>query len=107
MKKVLVVFLVLMVFLSAAGQAIRAEGREPDGGSVTIVNEQGEVKIRTNPENVVVFDYGLLDALDSAGVTSIGGVPKSGRLPEHLTKYAASGYVNVGSLKEADYEAIN
>ena len=100
-KKVWTVFLAFLLLLSVIGSAQTAQS------DITLAHEHGEVKIQTNPEKVVVFDYGLLDALDAAGVTSIKGVPKSSRLPQHLTKYAASDYVNVGSLLEADYEAIN
>lgn len=74
---------------------------------ITITHEYGEVTIPVNPQSVVVLDYGLLDALDYAGVESITGVPVGSGLPESLKAYEADTYVNVGSLKEADYEAIS
>lgn len=126
MKKILSLFLAVMLLaaLSACGGqnppasapvTSKPSGSEPEptGGpepaniDVTITHELGEATIQTNPSSVVVFDYGLLDALDAAGVSSVTGVPKSGSLPEHLEKYSADAYVNVGSLKDADYEAIN
>ncbi len=79
----------------------------PAKEEITITHELGETALTTNPERVVVFDYGLLDALDYAGVDTIIGVPQSGTLPEHLSKFTSDTYGNAGSLKEADFEIIN
>ncbi|MGE7946161.1 siderophore ABC transporter substrate-binding protein [Lysinibacillus sp. NPDC093688] len=64
-----------------------------------------EVTLDKMPEKVVVFDYGFLDTLDVLGVKVAGVSQKS--LPKYLSKYADTSYVNVGALKEPDFEAIS
>ncbi|WP_066048471.1 siderophore ABC transporter substrate-binding protein [Robertmurraya korlensis] len=72
---------------------------------VTFTHEYGEVTLEKNPEKVVVFDFGILDALDALGV-KVAGLPQA-IVPESLEKYKGSEYTNVGSLKEPDFEAIH
>lgn len=72
---------------------------------VTFTHEYGEVTLEKNPEKVVVFDFGILDALDALGV-EVAGLPQA-IVPESLEKYKGSEYTNVGSLKEPDFEAIH
>ncbi len=88
-------------------QADDATAEQPASEEITITHDLGETKLTTNPQRVVVFDYGILDALDYAGVDTIIGVPQSGTLPEHLAKFSDGAYANAGSLKEADFEKIN
>ncbi|MFF2178240.1 siderophore ABC transporter substrate-binding protein [Lysinibacillus sp. NPDC058147] len=64
-----------------------------------------EVTLDKKPENVVVFDYGFLDTLDALGV-KVAGVPQKS-VPKYLSKYSGKDYVNVGGLKEPDFEAIS
>ncbi|KMY33927.1 ferrichrome ABC transporter substrate-binding protein [Lysinibacillus xylanilyticus] len=64
-----------------------------------------EVTLDKMPEKVVVFDYGFLDTLDVLGVKVAGVSQKS--LPKYLSKYSGKDYVNVGALKEPDFEAIS
>lgn len=64
-----------------------------------------EVTLKEQPKNVVVFDYGFLDTLDALGV-EVAGVPQKS-VPKYLSKYAGKDYVNVGALKEPDFEAIS
>ncbi|WP_088105733.1 siderophore ABC transporter substrate-binding protein [Halalkalibacter urbisdiaboli] len=73
---------------------------------VIITHELGEIKVPKNPENVVVFDFGVLDSLDKLGV-EVAGVPQAGVIPSYLSKYAESTYENIGSLKEPDFEKIS
>lgn len=71
---------------------------------VKIVHDLGETVLSKKPEKVVVFDYGILDALDTIG-EDIVGLPKAS-LPQYLDKYNAENYVDVGSLKEPNFETI-
>ncbi len=80
--------------------ATPAESKE-----VTITHKLGEAKLQTNPQKVVVFDFGILDSLDKLGV-EVAGVPQA-NIPPYLKKYEDKKYANVGSLKEPDFEAIN
>lgn len=73
---------------------------------VAVKHAQGETKIATNPEKVVVFDFATLDNLDRLGVKVIG-VPGSIAYPEYLKKYDGADYEKVGTLFEPDYEAVN
>ena len=73
--------------------------------TVTVEHQLGTTEVEVSPENVVVFDYGILDSLDYMGV-EITGVPQSSSMPEHLSKFDGSEYANGGSLKEVDLEAV-
>ena len=112
MKKwsLLIIAILMMVVLAACGEKeegstekISAEGSKAE--TVTIKHELGEATVPVNPKNVVVFDFGVLDTLDELGV-EVAGVPQTA-VPDYLKKYAGSEYTNVGSLKEADFEAIH
>ncbi|MGF7049561.1 iron complex transport system substrate-binding protein [Paenibacillus sp. DS2015] len=78
---------------------------EVENKELTITHKLGETKVQTNPEKVVVFDFGILDSLDKLGV-EVTGVPQA-NIPPYLAKYEDTKYTNVGSLKEPDFEAIN
>lgn len=72
--------------------------------NITVVHELGEVQAAKNPQTVVVFDYGLLDTLDSFGV-EVAGVVKSS-LPSYLGKFRADQYADIGTLFEPNFERI-
>ncbi len=72
--------------------------------TVKVTHAQGKTEVPRNPKNVVVFDYGTLDALDTLGVEVKGVVP--GNLPEYLKHYDSEAYVNVGELFEPNLEKI-
>lgn len=111
MKKwLLVAFTLMMVaFLAACGSDNAGETNAAEGDKtekITVTHELGETEVSKNPKKVVVFDFGILDSLDKLGV-EVAGVPQES-LPSYLDKYAdVEKYENVGTLKEADFEAIN
>lgn len=72
---------------------------------IEVVDGKGKVSVKKDVKTVVVFDYGVLDILDTMGV-EVAGLPKSS-LPEKLSKYRDDKYVDLGGLKEPDFEAIN
>lgn len=88
---------------STSSEAVSAA---PENKEITITHGLGETTLTTNPKKVVVLDYGLLDALSTAGVESIVAVPKASTLPGHLQQFATESYINAGSLSQADFEAI-
>ncbi|SIS54231.1 siderophore ABC transporter substrate-binding protein [Salimicrobium flavidum] len=110
MKKLwMVVSLVVMMVLAACGSSEEEADASAEGGekeTVTIKHELGTTEVEKNPENVVVFDFGALDTLDTLGV-EVAGVAKSSTLPDYLSKYEEDSYENIGSLKEPDFEKIN
>ncbi len=69
-----------------------------------ITHELGEVTLKQVPKNIVVFDYGVLDMLQSLDIPVIG-LPKS-NIPPFLKEYDQESYRNVGTLKEPDFEAV-
>ena len=77
-----------------------SENRE----TVTVEHELGTTEVKKNPEKTVVFDFGVLDTLDALEV-DVAGLPQQ-LIPSYLEKYESDDYVNVGSLKEPDVEAI-
>jgi iron complex transport system substrate-binding protein len=114
MKKWLLVAFTFMMaaFLAACGSEEAADSSTADAATkeaetMTVAHELGEATFEKNPKKVVVFDYGVLDSIDKLGIESVVGVPQES-LPAYLDKYAdAEKYENVGTLKEADFEAIN
>jgi iron complex transport system substrate-binding protein len=115
MKKLgLFSLIITMIFLLAAcggkeeastTASKEAEKTEEESKEVTITHEYGEVTLEKSPEKVVVFDFGVLDVLDTFGV-EVAGLPQA-VVPKSLEKYAGTEYTNVGSLKEPDFEAIH
>ncbi|MFR2301411.1 MAG: siderophore ABC transporter substrate-binding protein [Clostridium paraputrificum] len=79
-------------------------GVSADGEKIKITHQLGETEVPKNPSRVIVFDYGIADALDALDVEIIG-LPKSS-LPSLLSKYEDGKYENVGSLKEPDMEKV-
>lgn len=116
MKKLLLIAFTLMMvaFLAACGADEEASDSNKASAdtkeateTVTVTHELGETTFDKNPEKVVVFDFGILDSMDKLGVDAVAGVPQ-GNIPSYLEKYAdAEKYENVGTLKEADFEAIH
>ena len=79
-------------------------GVSADGEKIKITHKLGETEVTKNPSRVIVFDYGIADALNTLDVEIIG-LPKS-NLPSLLSKYEDGKYENVGSLKEPDMEKV-
>lgn len=87
--------------------ATTAPTTEPaaEPAELTFKHALGETTIKSNPQKVVVFDYGTLDTLDKLGV-EVAALPQS-NVPSYLSKYNDDKYENVGSLQEPDLEKIN
>ncbi|WP_175471398.1 siderophore ABC transporter substrate-binding protein [Fontibacillus panacisegetis] len=91
---------------NAATSSNTAEPAAPaEEEELTITHKLGEAKLKKNPGNVVVFDYGVLETLDKLGV-EVAAVPQDS-LPGHLSKYKDSKYTNAGTLFEPDFEKLN
>lgn len=98
--------------LANEAEAEATETKETSTGSsaetafpMTLNHELGETVLEEKPETIVVFDFGILDALSKLDV-EVAGVPQAA-IPPYLEEYAGSEYTNVGSLKEPDFEAIH
>lgn len=90
---------------AAAGNTGATTAPTTESKELTIKHELGEITIKSNPQKVVVFDFGTLDTLDKLGV-EVTGLPQS-NVPSYLSKYSDAKYENVGGLKEPDFEKIN
>ena len=110
LRKLFLGTLMLMLVLSLAACGSSANTAQDDSASqegeeIVVKHQLGETKVKKNPKNVVVFDFGVLDSLDKLGV-EVAGVPQA-NVPPYLKKYGAGDYANVGSLKEPDFEKIS
>ena len=73
---------------------------------VTVTDQNGTVEVKKDPKVIVTFDYGVLDILDSMGI-EIAGLPKESLPNRFSSKYSDEKYVDLGGLKEPDFESIN
>lgn len=113
MKRLSMLFMMLILALitaacggqSTAPEQAAAPATAAEETEMTIKHRLGETKVKKNPEKVVVFDFGVLDSLDKLGV-EVSALPQS-NVPKYLSKYTDSKYVNVGTLKEPDFEKIS
>lgn len=96
MKKI--ILMILLLSLSAC-----SFNREVENG-VSIKHASGESEVILNPENIVIFDLGILDSFDYLGI-DIVGLPKA-NLSDRLSKYNSDDYFNAGTLFEPDFEKI-
>lgn len=105
---ILVIALVVSACSPASDKAVnnnKTNNAEEAAQELKLTHKLGETIINKNPQKVVVFDYGVLDALDKMGV-EVTAVPKGTSIPDSLKKYNDEKYLGVGSLKEPDLEKI-
>ncbi|MBP6117172.1 MAG: siderophore ABC transporter substrate-binding protein [Neisseriaceae bacterium] len=97
---------VLALALGACGETKEtADSTATPTATVSIEHKLGTVEVKQNPERVVTFDFGALDTLEALGVEIIG-LPKA-NIPAYLEKYKDDKYVDMGGLKEPNFEAIH
>ncbi|MBM7541482.1 siderophore ABC transporter substrate-binding protein [Amphibacillus cookii] len=123
MKKIMLFMLLAMlaVFAVACGsdtedttdttdndeaQEASNDQEEVDEGpsEIEVEHELGMTTVPTNPETVVVFDFGTVDTLDYLGV-DIAAVPQA-NIPSYLNQFEADTYENAGTLFEPDFETL-
>ncbi|MET3697471.1 iron complex transport system substrate-binding protein [Bacillus oleivorans] len=104
------IFILVAIFLTVILAGCNSDASSnaesaADSGELTIAHKLGETVVPKNPEKVVVFDFGVLDTLDTFEV-EVTGIPKE-NIPAYLSKYEDGQFENVGSLKEPDFEKID
>ena len=113
MKKFLTLISLVAVFiLAACGQTTKTDGATTqtqavaeEKSEVTLTNGKEEVKVKTKPKKIVVFDLGVADTIRELGfVDHIVGMPLK-TLPKYL-KDLPSSIQPTGSMVEPDIEAI-
>lgn len=90
---------------SPSPSANPSESAPAEPAEVTITHALGTETVKTNPQKVIVFDYGTLDTLDKLGI-EVTAVPKAS-LPPYLDKYKDAKYEDAGTLFEPDFEKLN
>lgn len=101
----------MTVSLAACGTGENTAFKETETVTVLDANNQ-EVEVHVNPKRVAILEPSALDILDAAGMENTGieklGVQQTEScLPDYLSEYMGSDYVNVGSLFEADYDTLD
>lgn len=106
--------IVLVALIAAAGWLLLAPpGSQPGTGQETATSEQqrniahaqGNTAVPLHPSRVAVFDLSALDTLDALGVDVVGVAGHE--FPSYLRRYADDKYLNLGTLFEPDFEAVN
>lgn len=109
MKKSISVLMAAAVALSAAVYCQAEEGNAAETITVTALNgagEEVEVTVPYDPQRVAVVDMAMLDILDNLGLGDrvVGSASTS---LDYLQSYVENDAVaNLGSVKEADMEAV-
>lgn len=74
--------------------------------ALTVTHALGETVVPKNPKKVVVFELGVLDAMQALGIEdAVVAAPKS-TLTGYLETLNRDDLVDVGSVKEPDFEKI-
>lgn len=72
--------------------------------------ETVEEVIPTNPKNVAIFDFGVLDILDHVGIETLGieklAIVKS-NVPNYLSAYNIDSVTNAGTLFEPNFDNLD
>lgn len=104
MKKLTTLLLILLMVVLVGCQnndTTKTKASKENGLSIT--HTKGIVKIKNDVKKVAVFDFGVLDTMDTLGVDVEVAVPIDS-LPAYLNKY--SKVTNAGGIKEPDLEAL-
>lgn len=107
MKKSTGIIIAIIAVVAIALGLTQFKGETPahaQGELITVTDRNGEVQVPFMPENVVVLDYGSIDIMNELGIEPVA-LPK-GSLPSYLEKFKDEKYVDLGSLKTFDMEAI-
>lgn len=111
MKKLLTICLAIgfsLALLSCG--ANDTENTNIDAGETIEVRHELDsetLHIPKNPERVVVFDLGALDTMQFLGEEDrVVGLPQA-TIPQYLNEFTDDKYVNLGSLKEPEFEKIH
>ena len=76
------------------------------GNPVKIEHKLGETVLEDRPRKVIVFDYGILDAMEEMGLGDrVVGLPKKS-VPEYLDKFKGEEYEDIGTLQEPNFELM-
>lgn len=105
MKKLMVAAAIAVMSISIlTGCGTKNESASKENAeTITIKHSKGEAAVPAKVKKAVVFELSVLDTIDALDVDVELGLPSG--LPEYLKEYE-TGATNVGSMKEANVEAI-
>ncbi len=124
MKKILFLIMVLSLSLGLAACTIIDDTKEyPETVTITQTithatsstdtektTETVDEVIPTNPKNVAIFDFGVLDILDHVGIDSLGieklAIVKT-NVPSYLSSYNNDSVTNAGTLFEPNFDNLD
>jgi len=99
-----ILLILSMVALASGCSGAKAAQSTNQEETVKIIHAQGETVVKKKPQKVVVFDWGALDTLEQLGIQATAW--PQGVAPSYQTKYISGEYINVGDLKNPDFEKI-
>lgn len=94
------------VALKGMGGTASVEGAGDATEILTVTHTLGETPVAKNPKKVVVFELGILDALQELGLEEVVAAVPTDSLTSYLEAFNTEDIVNVGSVKEPDMEKI-
>ncbi|MEG1297299.1 MAG: siderophore ABC transporter substrate-binding protein [Niameybacter sp.] len=101
-----IVLLLIVGFMAVKGKGETATDRAQEVTTLSVKHELGETVVPKEPKKVVVFELGVLDALQELELQEVVvAVPKDS-LTSYLEGFNQESIVNVGSVKEPDLEKI-
>ncbi|HFU4447963.1 TPA: siderophore ABC transporter substrate-binding protein [Streptococcus suis] len=105
MKRITLAFLALFSIIALA--ACSSAEQVSTSQDITIQTSTGETTVPSNPQKIVVLDYGVADSLRALGKEdSIVGMPKDS-LPTYLKDLKDKKEItNVGNLREVNLETV-
>lgn len=105
MKRITLAFLALFSIIALA--ACSSAEQVSTSQDITIQTSTGETTVPSNPQKIVVLDYGVADSLRALGKgDSIVGMPKDS-LPTYLKDLKDKKEItNVGNLREVNLETV-
>ncbi|MGL5515011.1 MAG: siderophore ABC transporter substrate-binding protein [Sporomusa sp.] len=105
-RGLLLVSILLIASLAVVSGCSGAKAAQPakQEETVTITHAQGETVVKKNPQKVVVFDWGALDTLEQLGIQATAW--PQGVAPSYQAKYIGGEYINVGDIKNPNFEKI-
>ena len=109
MKTLKTLFILFIAFsLSACSTSPKIDIDTRD--LVTISDAISTREVKTNPSRVALFNYDILDILDTVGLDAASidllGLPQA-NLPADYSQYGVEPYKNVGTLFEASFDDLD
>lgn len=104
-KAIIASTLALLLVACGDDKAPQADNSSAPAQTMVVEHPSGKTTVPMNPQRIAAFDFGSLDTLESLNIDIIG-LPKA-NMPAYLSSYADGKYLDFGTLKEPNFEAIH